>query len=463
MARGWPLICIFPPLGKGWWQYATNVFSMELRRYKDILALNSGEGPLLAFHARNLEVAQISEAAWDQMSPTTLLQTTPHALIRDDKGEASLELKAWNSEENPEITTPKIQPRIRYLTLNVTQICNLHCTYCAAGGDGTFGDAVAKISIEKTLPQLQFFLDRLPPEESFHLTFLGGEPLLYPEGLELISQYIAQKAPERKVHYTVISNGTLMSDKNLDLLARMKASLTISLDGPADINDRMRPAKNGVSSTALIVEGLKKILARRQDFGRLMIHGVFDGQNQNVVQAYEFYSHFDVDSYDFSFSVSEQNPQASAEFMRQMQEVAARAFAKGGEASLRKIRVFDDFFDALDSQRRTENYCGAGKSFLMIDARNQIYTCPWDVNEKTEQVGQGTNLNEQALAVFQKPLLEQNQCGNCWARFLCGGGCMFAHKQSSGHKNIKSTQFCERTRFILALALIYYGRCRSAA
>ena len=435
---------------------------MELRRYKDILALKSEEGTLLAFHARNMEVAQISESAWTHMNPTTLLNSTASDIVSQEC-EALEELKSWNHEDNAEVKTSKIANNIRFLTLNITQICNLHCAYCAAGGDGTFGDSVAKISIERTLPQIKFFLDRLPPGVSFNVSFLGGEPLLYAEGLELIAKYIAEIAPERKVNYTIITNGTLLTDKNVDLLARMNATVTVSLDGPADINDRMRPTKNGSSSTAMIVKGLEKLLARKNEFSHIMIHGVFDSANMEMAKAYEFYSQFAVDSYDFSFSVSDNNPRATQAYMEQMTQVAAMAYAQGGEAGLRKIRGFEQHFQSLDQQRRTENYCGAGKSFLMIDARNQIYTCPWDVNDKKEQVGQGTELNEKALEAYQKPILEQNKCENCWARFLCGGGCMFAHKHGSGSKNVKNTQFCERTRFMVALALIYYEKCRSAA
>ncbi|MGZ3802959.1 MAG: radical SAM protein [Pseudobdellovibrionaceae bacterium] len=425
---------------------------MELRRYKDILALKSEEGALLAFHARNLEVAQISEAAWQNMK-------SPEFIQNDD--EAFSEIKSWNEENNPDVKTNKIDSAIRFLTLNVTQICNLHCHYCAAGGDGSFGDTIAKISIEKTLPQLKFFLDRLPPKVSFNINFLGGEPLLYAKGLALVAKYVAEVTPERRVNYTVITNGTLLTDQNLDILASMKAAVTVSLDGPPEINDRLRPTKDGTSSTARIIAGLKKLLSRKSEFGHLMIHGVFDNHNMELEKAYEFYSQFAVDSYDFSFSVTEDNPRATAEYMKQMANLAAAAFAKGGEEALRKIRCFEQYFQALDHQRRTENHCGAGKSFLMIDARNRIYTCPWDVNEAREQVGQGTELYEKALEAYQKPLLEANKCETCWARFLCGGGCMFAHKHASGDKNIKNTQFCERTRFMVALTLIYYEKCRS--
>ena len=435
---------------------------MELRRFKDILGVKSNEDTLLAFHGRNLEVAEISNDAWAALSPIELTSSQiPRRTL--DNSEPQITLRNWEEEINPNARTNKIDTHVRFLTLNVTQICNLHCNYCAAGGDGTFGDAVAKISIEKTLPQIQFFLNRLPSQLGFNISFLGGEPLLYPEAIELIAKYISEHAPQRRVNYNIITNGTLLTEKNVELLARIGATITISLDGPPEINDQMRPTKNGSSSTALVVQGLERLLARKSEFSHIMIHGVFDHNNIALLKAYEFYSQFNVDSYDFSFSISENDLNASQEFMRQLSLVAAQAFEKGGESALRKIRAFEQHFQSLDSQTRTENYCGAGKSFLMIDARNQISTCPWDVNLKNEQVGQGIELNQKSLEAYQKPLIDLNNCNNCWARFLCGGGCLAAHKHGSGYKNIKNTQFCERTRYLVALALVYYQKCRAAS
>src|SRR5437868_14639972 len=62
----------FCPLNRRWHLVPVRR-PMELRRFKDILALRSEDGDLLAFHARNLEVAHISEDAWDRMLPTNLL------------------------------------------------------------------------------------------------------------------------------------------------------------------------------------------------------------------------------------------------------------------------------------------------------------------------------------------------------------------------------------------------------
>lgn len=427
---------------------------MQFRRHQDIVAFkNAGQAPV-AFHARNLEVAQISEELWSEMSASTAIATS----------EAHQDLENWNRETNPDVKSGKIEFGIRSLTINVTQICNLHCTYCAAGGDGSFNDPVQKISVEKTLPQLQFFLARVKDGSKFHITFLGGEPLLFPEGMKLIADYVDQKITGRGIRatYTVVTNGTLLTQtKVLDLLARLKANITISIDGPAEINDIYRIGKNKKGSTAQTQAGIEALLARKGEMGNIGLSGVFGRQNMEIEKAYAFYSAFDVDWFEFNYEYGEKDENSHQLYMLKMTELAERAYARGGEQELRRIRVFDHYFHSLDSQQQVENYCGAGKSFLMVDARNELYTCPWVVGRSAEKVAVSGDPTTLAVAGYQEPLIEKHGCGNCWARFMCGGGCMFINQLKTGDKHRKDLQFCERTKHLISLALLYYQRSRA--
>ncbi|WP_373998256.1 radical SAM protein [Bdellovibrio bacteriovorus] len=425
---------------------------MEQRRYKDIVAFKWGQSAPLAFHARNLEVAEISEETWSTMQ------------VPENANEALAELSAWEQDSSPDVKSGKLEPGIRSLTINVTQICNLKCTYCAAGGDGTYGAAQTKINVEKTLPQLKFFLERLPDNSNFKITFLGGEPLLYPEGIQEIGNYVRLMAAGRNIHprFSIVTNGTLINEKTLNVLKSIQANITISVDGPASINDQSRPTKTGASSTEMVIDGLNQISAVRDSLGLITLHGVFNADNLNLIKAYDFYCQFDVDKYEFTYSVSDNDDASNNEFVSQMNLIAKTAFAKGGERELRKIGIFDQYFHALDSQQQTENHCGAGKSFLMVDAKNNLYTCPWEVGNKNEQVGHGDNLDLESLNEYQAPLIEKNNCQSCWARYLCGGGCMFIHKQSTGSKHKKDGQFCFRTRSLISTALLYYKISRES-
>lgn len=424
---------------------------MESRRFKDIVAFKREQSAPMAFHARNLEVAEISEELWN-------LLKSP-----ESNQEAYADLLDWESSEAAKNSALSNGfGEVRSLTINVTQICNLKCTYCAAGGDGTYGFAQTKIDVEKTLPQLKFFMEKLPENSRFHITFLGGEPLLYPEGIRAIGAYVSEVGKERnlRAEFSIVTNGTLLSEKNLELLSEIKANVTISVDGPSAINDRLRPSKNGHSSTEMIIEGLARLQKHRKDLGIVRVHGVFGKDNTEILKAYEFYESLDVDQYEFSFSVESSDEVTNKKFISEMNAIAALAYVRGGEAGIRKISFFDQQYSILDRQVQIKNHCPAGKNFLMVDAKNNLYTCPWDVGNVSAKVGQGTDLDVVKLDEYRENLVEKNNCQECWARFMCGGGCMFIHQQATGSKHKKDANFCARTRELISTAIFYYKLSR---
>ncbi|HWU43927.1 MAG TPA: SPASM domain-containing protein, partial [Bdellovibrio sp.] len=210
-----------------------------------------------------------------------------------------------------------------------------------------------------------------------------------------------------------------------------------------------------------VIEGLKKIISHKKDLGRVLLHAVFSKNNLEVEKAYLFFSQFDVDAFEFTFDVTEADEVASHKFMSEMAKVADLAFKSGGESALRKIQIFDNYFRSLDRQQGVENYCGAGKSLLSFDSNGKLYSCPLEVGKKNEYLGEAQDLNMTALQDLQSPLIEKNNCASCWARHLCGGGCLFNHKSLTGNKHKKHITFCERTRYLIAIALLYYERCRN--
>ena len=424
--------------------------AVELLRHQNILAIKTA-GRTLGFHSHNLEVAEISDEAWS-------------ALKNSASSEALNELIEWNQFVNPDTKDSSNQFGIRSITLNVNQICNLHCHYCAAGGDGSYGDPVKKISIEKTLPQITWMLEKVPRGESFGINFLGGEPLLYPEALEMIGDHASEIAKTKGILLTlgVTTNGTLINEKVVSLFAKHKFNVTISIDGPAEINDRVRPSKNGSSPTAQIEKGLELLLKNRASLGAIRFTAVFNKENTEVLKAYRYFSQFDVDVYSMNFDATEQDQAASRKFTQEMSMAAREAFEHGGEPALRKIEYFDRMFERLDSQTRLNNYCGAGKSYFMVDARNQIFTCPWDVNNSKEMVGVDSYLSKEKLEPYQTAINAKAGCKDCWARNICGGGCMYIHQTKSGQKNQVDPEFCYRTRTLITEGLMYYLSSRQA-
>lgn len=431
----------------------------DIKRHQDIIAFKDEKNQITAFHASNLEVAEVSEEVFNEMTPIDLNTGSIPALRATLHKEAKEQLNDWNNEINPDLKKGHIEFGIRNITLNVTQICNLHCTYCAAGGDGTYGEAIVKISVEKTLPQLKFFIDALKPGQKFKISYVGGEPLLYPEGILILSQYLQDicKNKNTTCEFSLVTNGTLWNESIENLFSQIPLNLTISIDGPKDINDILRPSKKLNSPTEEILKNLPYFKKYAASIGA---SAVYSDHRQNAVDIYTFFKQLNLDWYEFNFSTTSIDPDLQKKYLDEMTVLAEKVWDDGKEKELKKIKTFSTYFHFLDSQQQIENFCGAGKSYLAVDANNRIYPCVWEAGDHRLTVGQGDKINRDLVEDLQKPLIVLNNCQTCWARYLCGGGCMYINKVKNGDRHIKNTLFCERTRYLILLTISYYKEAR---
>ena len=128
---------------------------------------------------------------------------------------------------------------LRQLVFEVTDACNLRCTYCAysnlyIGRDARTGKYLsieqAKVVIDY-LTSLWRVHSLLGFPKRFCIGFYGGEPLLHFKLIKEIIEYIeCQKGIDKTLLYTITTNGLLL-DKYIDYLAEKKFSLLISFDG----------------------------------------------------------------------------------------------------------------------------------------------------------------------------------------------------------------------------------------
>lgn len=423
---------------------------MELKRFKDVMAVKKGE-KIWGFHARNLQVAELDSLAWRALNEPSVLDSS-----------ALREISQWNQETDPGVTTEKNHSYIRTLVINITQICNLRCVYCAAGGDGSYGSKKGKVDLEKVKNQLAMFIEKVPEGESFHINFLGGEPLLHPDAISSIANYVSllKSGRDIRIEFGITTNGTLIDAKIAELLARIRCHVTVSMDGKPETNDIVRPTANKKGSSQKTMAGLDQLMLVRDRLGSLSVNAVYGKHNMKVLEGYQFFRAYDFDAINILYAFSDEDQIYSEKFIDQMDQVLSYADLFG-ERELRKFTFLNHYFASLDNQVRTVNHCGAGKSLLFTDTRADLYTCAWLMVDQNEKVGEQTTLDVAKLREYQDPLLEKNNCQTCWARFLCGGGCMNVNKVKKGDKFLKDEYFCKRTRALVALGIHYYGKYRS--
>lgn len=120
---------------------------------------------------------------------------------------------------------------------NITRACNLRCIHCYANANTSFDKGLSH-------KQALFVIDDLAEFGVPVLLFSGGEPLLRPDIIELIS-YAAKKG----IRAVLSTNGTLI---NHDMAKKLRDAgisyVGVSLDGLEEVNDHFRGIKGAFRS-----------------------------------------------------------------------------------------------------------------------------------------------------------------------------------------------------------------------
>ena len=132
---------------------------------------------------------------------------------------------------------------IETVLLKTASRCNIACSYCYVyqQGDQEWRrqpPMMSQSTIDATVRRLAEL--RQAQDRDFAVVLHGGEPLLLGEVLlaRLLTGLRARLPVGCSV--SVQTNGTLLSDRRLDILADARATVSVSLDGPAKINDSRR-------------------------------------------------------------------------------------------------------------------------------------------------------------------------------------------------------------------------------
>ena len=141
---------------------------------------------------------------------------------------------------------PLPPPKIRALSLAIAQKCNLGCAYCYAQ-QGEFGAPPKNMSLADALSAVELLVGEAEPGERLNLAFLGGEPLVNRPTLQAAARRARELAEARGaiVNYSITTNGTLLTEDDACFFEEFGFAVTISLDGPREVHDALRPYKGG--------------------------------------------------------------------------------------------------------------------------------------------------------------------------------------------------------------------------
>ncbi len=162
---------------------------------------------------------------------------------------------------------------IKHIGFEVTDSCNLQCTYCIYGKFYKNHDVrnMQKMDVGKAKMLIDFLVDKLnsPANTSsvnlVFISFYGGEPLLNMDFIQEIVQYTQQIQNHHITFRYMMTTNAVYLKKFFPFLWKHDFILTVSLDGNEE-NDGHRKFSNGKPSFKVVFNNLKYIQKKYPEF-----------------------------------------------------------------------------------------------------------------------------------------------------------------------------------------------------
>jgi uncharacterized protein len=87
---------------------------------------------------------------------------------------------------------------------------------------------------------------------------------------------------------------------------------------------------------------------------------------------------------------------------------------------------FNIMMESADKQTFNTIQCGAGLGYLGVSAEGGIYPCHKLVGDERYKMGDifnGISADDIQKQFMQAHVFDKEKCLNCWAKYVCGGGC----------------------------------------
>ncbi len=322
---------------------------------------------------------------------------------------------------------------VKAMCLLVEQDCNLRCEYCFAGtGDYGTGKRM-HMDFEMGKKAMDFLLENSGDRENLELDFFGGEPLMNWDTVKRLVEYGRSREKEygKRFRFTITTNGMLLDEEKMDFINKEFSNVVMSVDGRKEVNDRVRKRIDGTGCYDRIMSKFQT-LAKKRNYENYYVRGTFTKYNldfaNDVLHMYE--QGFDQISVepvtsepDKSYALTEKELPAIFSEYERLADIILEHDRQG--------KHFNFFHFMLDLDQgpcaiKRLRGCGSGNEYVAITPDGDIYPCHQFVGYDEYKMGNlndGTfdmNIKNQFAAAH---IYTKEDCGKCWAKFYCSGGC----------------------------------------
>ncbi|MBN1812500.1 MAG: radical SAM protein [Anaerolineae bacterium] len=328
------------------------------------------------------------------------------------------------------------------ILIATTWDCNLRCTYCFVQ-ENELAEVTAHMTPELATRVVDALDEGLSHVKTICLHLYGGEPLTNLPAMEAMVNRAQEKAPGRFT-FAITTNGTVLSQKVIDLLNAGRFEIILSIDGPAEIHDACRRTRAGDPTHERVMQFLSTVRSRTKSWvrGSSVIRSGW-----SLAQAVEYLNTLPIHTIKAqAVRAANGSPLAlsSAErraYMEDLEAIGQQVIADMAARRMPKDDRFSSRVLQLFKGAPREFFCAAGKTTFGITPSGDVLSCVL-LDAKAHRLGHIDDDPEtwiEAGKEWRASRVRRPECAECDEVFLCGGGC-------PAMLSVCATTECEVTR-----------------
>jgi len=347
------------------------------------------------------------------------------------------------------IDTIKFQPHI--FNIKMTNNCNFNCTYCYNDSRTKQNNSyITREAIDSIFTKFICPNNKIDKEVIFH----GGEPL---QNFEIIEYTVEKYESIQNIRFNIQTNGSIITLPIIKFLECRDIGISVSLDGPEEINNSQRQdfekvltninllrgnrniKFNGIACTLTkqSIENISDILdffVENKFYHIQMQHIITTGRAKNINEHFE----------------------DKIRTLKNIMSKVLQYYQKNIFVTVRELSVFIKYiFTNYRDYMCVNKYCGALNYMIAFDTNGDMYPCDLFIgNSKYKFNGNINTLND----FHQKVNNKKNEiCKNCPAFLNCFGiqSCsaeiIFNHEKNE----LISHKYCHKFQLIMDIIIGY--------